>query len=394
RRLPRGGMGTGILAVYEHDGRPRFQKLFSGAWNNAVEQVLVRDDGRIVVVGSHGQGFSLDGKALPHRDVPKAGSDDADFHAQTPFLAVFDAKGKLELLDDLDALVHHSPSTSYRRTCSGTLAQGAQANEAWVLAQCGMSEATLPEGDPERGSFRFLVRGTDVGPATRVGPIEHATNADAWKVAPNGSLFAVWADRDRAYLAGVADGHALVGPLVEAQASAHGITSARQLVPTKSGVWAAVMLEEGVIAKDAVDRIVVASAGSDLATPVARVLATMSRGGSLDALAVDDEGRPIVSLGYGTPMVLAGQSFVPSVLAPETEPSGRVFVRLTKDGARIDRVFVPQPKPGGCSLVGLGSVTSMAVRANVLALTYRFGVKDNCGIHDEPSTVMAFTLPP
>ena len=42
----------------------------------------------------------------------------------------------------------------------------------------------------------------------------------------------------------------------------------------------------------------------------------------------------------------------------------------------------------------LYGVVRTKVRANVLALTYRFGVKGSCRIEDEPSTVMAFTLPP
>lgn len=374
RRLPRAAYETGLLEVYERDGKPRFQRTFGVSWHNGLTEVLVRDDGMVVVAGIHGNGFSIDGKAFPSRDVAIVAGQAMDHQAYTPYVAIFDAKGKLVMAEDSDVLVHKTPSKSHARICWTHLVQGGAADAVEALMQCGTGEDPLPQDSPERGSFRVSIHGANVGDAVRVPAGGNAT----WSMAHDGTLF------------GATQGRVLGFPGGTPRSAPFSFAQQGVLVDADA-VWAVGEAREGT-AKEPIDALVVSKIARDLSRVDSRVLAS-AKGVRIDGVTIDDAGRPLVSVRYEAAFTIAGKS-IPAPPTVEGVARGRLLVRMTKDGSKVERVLVVQGKPNGCAQPGFADLTDLQARSGLIAMTYRFGVSAKCKIGDESSTVMTFAAPP
>lgn len=372
RPLRKQAFETGVLAVYAPGGALRWQKIFGASWHNDVKDVVIRDDGRVVITGIHGQHFALDGLRLPDRIVRKVSGQDMDFEAVSGFVAVFDATGKLELLEDLDVLASGVRSTATDASCGATLAASASADVTWVLARCASRLVRIPlrGATPER-PVALELGGVDI--------------SSPWVVGPTGALFATYADLEVTRLVS-SDGHELVKvPLLASRR--FGST----VIPARGGsVWTATT---GVtMAADDPDELVVGHVDPTLAH--ARTWRLESApGAKLDGFTLDDQGRAIVAVQTTGDVTIGGQVIAPLVLDATSPRQGRVFVRLTADGSQIDRVFVPALAPTECTRPSHGQITSMAAHGSTLAVTFSFGVDAHCGVHDEPSTLMVFDAP-
>jgi hypothetical protein len=352
---------TGLLAVYAPDGRLRWHKTFGASWHNSIERVLARDDGSIVVLGYHGQGFAIDGVRLPDRELPMVEGEKLGFRALIGFVAVFDRTGKLALLEDVDALAYGDHSSSVDRSCRGELAPGHADDETWLLAQCNDD------------AFRLHLQGTAVGPARPLGTLGRMRvlwNIDATGQAiaalPTDGIDALAYDGDRAIRAPIVRGDSFTYMRHTAGAS---------------GAWFAAVLWRGRATTH--DQLVVANV--DPAGKARAVELATATGGNVTALTVDDEGRPVIALGYEHSITIAGQRLEPEVVRQSAH--GLALVRLTRDGSAIDRVIVPHHATRSCTDASHGTVTAIAARGERIALTFGFGVDPACA-KDEPSTVM------
>jgi hypothetical protein len=347
RKLPRRAYEAGLLAVYEPDGRLRWHKTLGASWHNDLGDVIVRDDDHIVVLGLHGNHFSIDGKHLPDRELRVVPGQDMGWEANTPYVAIFDPAGKLELLEDLDVLTLGTRSSSRQRTCAGTLARGVAADETWILSTC------------ELASYRLRIIGTSTEPATRIADTRLVADVFEWTLDERGRAFAGWNDITGVELLAV-DGAATRRTPVLA---APHLASFSRIAVAPTRVWVGISISDQ-------PRIVLAS------TELARTIATGPA--TFEALAVDDHGRPILSIQHDQPLVIAGQ----------TLPPGRTLVRMSADGTRVDRLFVVTDKPGSCGHASAGQVISLAARGGRIAIIFKDGLDPSCGVRDEASTVM------
>ncbi|CAN5490443.1 hypothetical protein BH11MYX1_BH11MYX1_24840 [soil metagenome] len=368
RSLPKQAYETGVLVVHGPDGALRWQKVFGVSWNNDVREVLIRDDGRVVITGIHGQHFSIDGVHLPERVVRKLDGQDMDFDAVIGYVAVFAPDGTLELLEDIDVLALGDRSTSSVRSCSGALARQAGAPEAaWLVAGCS------------HAMFRIPLRGATAGPPVAIGDLGGLSDT-GWLVEPSGRVVGTRVGVDLSEVL-VSDG---------ARFAAVPVLADRSLGPMvatgDSGVWTGATLTD----MDVPSRLVATRTAPGLERSTATLLASAPRS-RIDGLTVDDAGRPIFAIQViGQAITIGGQTIKPLTLDPQSPVQGRAFVRLTSDGSKIDRVFVPALLPNECTRPSHGLITSMAARGEALAVSFTFGVTPACGVKDEPSVVMVF----
>jgi hypothetical protein len=378
RKLGKAAYETGLLAVYAPNGKLRFQKTFGVSWHNDLMQVLVRDDGAIVAIGVHGQGFSIDGKTLPAREVPKIAGQDMGFEANTPFFALFDPNGKLLALRDLDEMIHGRPSTDYRRRCWTEVAQGAAPDLLEATATCGLGESALPDDHPERGPYRFRIRGAEVEGVARFPAGLVPTHG--WKLAPDGSAYAATSFVAAPKLLALVSGRELEAPLPYADGRPFAL------------------LPNGLLVTGRVDPIkspatlLVTTMGRDLSNVAPRILGSGTRA-TVMAVAVDDRHRPVLAVSFVDALTVAGRTIDAAPKLPDQSArTGLVFVRLSQDGTTVERVMIPKVAAGTCSDPARGELTDFGVRGGVLALTFSFGVTAGC-VKDEPSTVMGFAMP-
>jgi hypothetical protein len=354
--LARAAYQTGLLAVYDPDGQLRWYKTFGVSWHQSIEGVLARDDGSVVVVGYHGQGFAIDGVRLPDRELPVvAGAKDGS-SAVIGFVAVFDRGGKLELLEDIDALAYADHSSSVYRSCRGELAPGQASDETWLLAGC------------QDDAFRLHLRGTAVEPPRPLGTLGRMRVS--WRIDGAGQVFAAFPTEGIEALA--YDGNrAIRAPIVRGNSSAYVFHTTRA-----SGAWFAAVLPSG-------QQLVAANVDAN-GEAQAHQLATALHA-KIAAVAVDDEERLVIALSYEHPITIAGQRLDPDTVSPSTH--GFALVRLARDGSTIDRLLVPHRAPSSCSNAAQGSVTAIAARGERIALTFDGGVDPKCA-KGLPSTVM------
>ncbi|CAN5201887.1 hypothetical protein BH09MYX1_BH09MYX1_33910 [soil metagenome] len=383
RKLPRSAYETGLLVVYERDGKLRFQRTVGVSWHNQITQVIVTDDGKIVITGIHANGFSIEGKTLPPREVPVIKGQDMDFAAYTPYVAIFDAKGKLALLEDTDVLVQKTASKSHRRACWTQLARGSAPDAIGVLASCGMGEDPLAVDDPERGTFRFSIHGTTAGAAARV-PIQG--DAISLTLARDGTLFGATQGMQKRVV-GFSGGKPRSVPFT------FGFPLG--VLPTDDTLWAVGSIREGGSVAG-VDALVVSKIARDLSQVEGHVLGSSNKA-RIDGFTVDEQGRPLVSVRYEAALTIAGRAIPAPPSSPYPDggpPMAHLLVRMAIDGAHVERVLVLQGKPNGCTLPGFSQLTNLKAQSGLIAMTYTFGVSPKCNIGDESSTVMAFVAPP
>lgn len=372
RMLPKQAYETGLLVVHGPDGALRWQKVFGVSWHNDVSDVAVRDDGRVVVTGFHGQHFAIDGVRLPDRLVRKVEGQDMDFEAVSGFVAVFAPDGKLELLEDIDALAYGDRSTSTQRSCRGTLATQA-ADTTWLLASC------------PGAMFRIPLRGAVAGTPIAVGDLGGLSDSN-WLLEPSGRVIGAHVGFDLSELVTGEGGRVTSVPVLADRAIGS------LLAAGTSGAWTADSLNGGGL--DAPVRLVATHTTPGLERTTALLLASAPRS-RIDAVTVDDQGRPIFSIkAEGQPITIGGQVIAPVTLDPPSPVQARAFVRLTADGSRIDRVFVPALAPTECTRPSHGLMMSMVAKGDKLAVVFGFGVTPACGIKDEASTVMVFRTAP
>jgi hypothetical protein len=363
--LPRKAFETGVVAVFEPGGTLRWHKTFGVSWHNGADRVLVRDDGTIVVLGHHGLGFSIDGHRLPDRVVPKIPGSDTAYEANTPFLALFDRTGRVQLLEDVDALAHGDRSTDPKRQCAATLAQGGAEDELWLRADCA------------DGVHRLHVRGTTPGRAQRfaIRPIGYPRLIDASGTLLDGheDWFSLQLLRDD----GRAPRHV---PVFERSGHRLAATSA-------SGTWLATTgsRRHGDHVESTLLVAHVDPDGAVRSSVLGQAPAT-----GIDGLTVDDQGRAVVTFTFEQPITVAGHELRPSPVRSADRARGRAIVRLAATGA-IDRLIVTGDTRH-CANAANGNVTSMSARGDRVAMTTSFGVDPACGVTDEPSSVVVFDL--
>jgi hypothetical protein len=357
--LPKAAFETALFAAYDPRGHARWVKTAGSSWHNAILHVLARDDGRVVVLGYHGQGFAIDGTRVPDRALA---SNDNAFEVVIGFVAIFDPAGRLELVEDLDTVAYGDRSEDLHRSCMGTLAQGAAADEAWIVALC------------PHDSFRIHVHGASVSPAQSLGAL--------------GALGLFFAD---------AAGRAVVSYPTETRdlLTFDGTRATRTpliagsdwnpspIATSPSATWFATTTGRGET-----ERIVMTSVAANLHETAFEL--AVGSGFTLSGLSVDEDGRPILAIRYTTELVIGGVRLAGT--AWDTRTQGFAFVRLSADGRKIDHVFVAPLDPSGCSHASHGTLTSFVARAQRIVLVFAFGVENRCAT-DEPSTVMVLATP-
>jgi hypothetical protein len=365
-QLARKSFETGVVAVFNGNGTLRWHKTFGASWHNGAEQVLVRADGSIVMIGNHGLGFSIDGRRLPDRVVPRIAGSDTAFEANSRFVALFDPAGKLQLLEDVDTLVYGDRSTDPKRTCAATMTQGAASDELWLRADCD-------------GTHRLLIRGTTPGRAERF-----AARPDA---------FPRTIDAAGVLLDGHADWFSLQLVRDDGRSPQHVAvfehTGYRLVAPSPSGAWLATAGSQQ--RGDRFESVLLVAHVAPDGTVRSNLLG-VSQGARIDGLTIDDQGRAVVTFTYEQPITIAGHELRPSPPpSPADRARGRAIARLAADTGAIDRLVVTG-EPRDCVDVAFGNVTSLSARGERVAMTTSFGVDPACGVKDEPSSVVVFDL--
>jgi hypothetical protein len=367
-RLPRRAYESGIVAVFAPDGALRWHTELGASWHNAGAQVVVRDDGAVVITGVHGLGFAIGDRRIPDRAVARG----EEFDAVSPFVAVFDRSGRVELLEDVDVLAFGDRSTDPRRTCSAAIAAGAAPDEVWLRAGCA------------GGDRRILLRGAAVAPAEHLpGTRAFATRA----IDARGALLDTFTDLYATSLLVDAGAQRRRIPLF-----ARAEPSALAPAPAPAGTWHAAIVPAvtaGGAWRKAIELARVAPDGTATAHELVADGLTDGARVSLDGLTVDDRGRPILSIVYREAFTLAGVALPAAQRIGSYDTRGHVIVRLTADGSAIDRMFVPDGPRGGCVAPWYGYTKAMAARGDRLAVLFEAGV--TCpDVKDTPTTLVVY----
>jgi hypothetical protein len=364
-KLPKRAFETAVLAAFAPDGTLRWSITPGVSWHNVFSQMFVRDDGSIVALGRHGQSFTLDGKRLPERTVTQyADGSDGGFEANTPFLAILDRDGHAQLVDDADALLFGDRSTDPKRICATTVSL--DGDDLWLRGDCA------------DGTRRVRIRGGAASPAELVA----LRPSGSWPPAldARGTLVDTASTETTTFLLTDDLARARTIPLFA------GRTTLRHIATTESGTWVAASVPS-VSASAWQTSIQLAFVARDGAVTVRELASIAGSHVDVAALAVDEAGRPIVAIRYRQGFVLGGVN----IPAPE-EPNGNLFVRLTADGAAIDRIIQPAAARRSCAHPEAGQIYALAASHDRLAVVFGFGVDDTCNVKDEPSTLALFDV--
>ncbi|HEX7663889.1 MAG TPA: hypothetical protein VF407_05250, partial [Polyangiaceae bacterium] len=390
--LPRRAFDTGVLAVYEPDGRLRFDKALGTQWHNYMMDVRVFDNGEIGIVGVHGNGFDAGGKRLPDRklrEVVEAGvKQDMGFEAVTPYLAIYTRDGKLVAADDLDAISYGDTSTALDRTCTGAFADAPIGSPFTMEITCeGKTEIFVLQGTTPLSRRPLAPLVFDIGSTFDVRIDSKgrrwglgfawprvATAFETLVDGPNGG-FAKAELIEPAWAPAFDDGRGFVRPSPRGGAVGGGNANEELLKPPN------------VIVGDIFARAFVARL-DDAAKPAWTAVigtGTTKNGESLRVVGVaeDETGRVLALV----------QTQHDGEIAGRPAAAGTYVVRVTADGTRVDAVLALAQRAGSCMVPG-EAIHDFQVRAGRAIVLQEYGVTAACGVKDEPSAFSVFVLPP
>jgi hypothetical protein len=339
------------LAVFDARGQLRWKKTFDGVVESGRERLLIRADGRVVMLARRRSSkFAIGGVRLPERRAVEP------LQQVGQFVAVFDAAGKVELLEDLDELVLGNRAPSLERGCVSSASLTSMPNEVALIAAC-------PDG-----AFRTVLIGTKRG---AVEALTHRPVWSDWYAADAEHAVGLQVAPFVTRLFGLVKGRAVVQPLLVASSP-----MLMAMASSAQGTWVAQKVQAFDLQTS---RLVVAHVDASFENTVVRSFAPAAEfGPAVDGLTIDDEGRALLAIQRSTDFEVAGRRFTKSL--------GHVFVRLTADAAQVDAVWLTDLST--CEKAA-AHVQSMTARGRTLVVTVRTS-ETSC----PEGRVAVFPMPP
>ncbi len=93
-----------LLVAYDAAGKPLWSHAWGTQWHNLVDDALFIGS-RIVITGTHANGFDAGGKRIPDRPYNHVAGQDTAFEAETSFVASLDRDGKVQWARNVADLV-------------------------------------------------------------------------------------------------------------------------------------------------------------------------------------------------------------------------------------------------------------------------------------------------